>query len=294
MKRVFLIFLINFNLNTQAQEIKIIKGSKSIPTEINLMFQSIQYPSPTKESFQILINHAYTLETYSKLVTKEEYFFTAKSEIYKTLLKMGNYTKNVVGPEDLKKLREARKKSFDPFINWLIGSLITDLDSIFTSNGYSNYLLEKDNIKVQRPETKKVIKKLSILSKIYSLISIDNPDLSKNEINDAMLDALKNVEEALFLIASETRFEALPKIISESKDLRTFSIEDYKISSEGMAKKAKTVEEILDGAENLEQEAEIPNLPKPSNENWIEEDSSPLDLKKLPKPTDDSDWLQDI
>ena len=62
--------------------------------------------------------------------------------------------------------------------------------------------------------------------------------------------------------------------------------------------KSKSVEDIIDGPETLEEEALQPPsaavLPAPTKENWIEEQSSPIDLKKLPKPTDDADWLQDF
>jgi hypothetical protein len=61
--------------------------------------------------------------------------------------------------------------------------------------------------------------------------------------------------------------------------------------------KKRSVEEIIDAPSTLTDD-EIKNtseliLPKPSNEVWLEE-NTPFNLEKLPKPTNDAGWLQDI
>jgi hypothetical protein len=50
----------------------------------------------------------------------------------------------------------------------------------------------------------------------------------------------------------------------------------------------KSVEDILDG-DNFPSK-----MPIPIEDDWSDDKNSPIDLKKLPKPTNDADWLQDI
>jgi hypothetical protein len=303
--RYFLIFFL-FTYSLLAQEElngsnKYIGGSKEIPSELNLLLESFQREELEAESFQKLLKHAHAIDSLAKMVTKEELFFITKTEIYKTFLKNVSSTKVLIDGADAKLFLQASKKATDPFIKWLLQALATDADNVINSSFYKDFTAEKSVGLVKSENAKRIQRSLQLLSRFYVLINIEHPNMMKSDLFNSYDESLTNVEAALFLVASESHFEKLEPISKIDEPFKFFTLKNRPKKKDRPVPKntSKSVEDIIDDVpETLEEEAEtLPssiNLPKPSSEDWTKEDSSPIDIKKLPKPADDADWLQDF
>ena len=270
-----------------------IQGSKETPLELNLLIDSLGNSIALDKIQPIVMN----IDSYARLLSKEDIFLIGKVEIYKTLLKNNeNYSKATIDGNSTKTLKDAIKKTKDPFIKWFLQALLRDCESLLGTSNYKEYLLQKNNGRLERIELKKIDKKVQLLFHWVSKISPDSPDfqeLFKAELLPYMMDSLINIEESFFLMATTTIFEPLPIIIKSASELKFFSLKEIKIPKKKAALHEKTVDDILAPITEETKPIDAP-LPAPSKEDWLNEDNAPMNLKNLPKPSDDADWLQDF
>jgi hypothetical protein len=97
-------------------------------------------------------------------------------------------------------------------------------------------------------------------------------------------------------MASQTTFQPMPQIANAIDELKFFSLEKEKNKIVKVPKKEKSVDDILDSitSENSKKKTQQTVLPRPSTEDWLSDENAPANLKNLPKPSDDADWLQDF
>lgn len=295
-KYLLSLFILIFPLISFSQEdtdnAKRLQGSKELPLELNLLVQSLQDVGTNKEDLHRTIMN---LDSYARLLSKEDIFLIGKIEIYKSLLKSNELSfKAVIDGESTKVLRRSLEKAKDPFVKWFLQALLHDCESIISSPLYKEYVLQKNNGRLEKIEYKKIDKKIQLLYRWSSKLNPDSPDFEnalKTELAPALRESLKNIEESFYLMAVNSRPGKI-KIITDLKELKFFSLAEAK-KDKKPAKKEKSVDEILAPITEETPAAEA-TLPEPSKEDWLNDDNAPANLKNLPKPSDDADWLQDI
>lgn len=270
-----------------------LQGSKELPLELNLLIQSIQSASTADEQFNTTIMK---IDSYARLLSKEDIFLVGKIEIYKTLLKTNEVRpKATLDGDSIKNLKASLKLAKDPFIKWFIQALLHDTDSLMSTATYKEYLLQRNNGKLEKLELRKIDKKVQLLSRWISRLNPESSDFEsvlKAELLPVMDEALKNIEQSFFLLASNTGSGKIA-VVNNLKELKFFSVQRFKPAKAPVASKEKSVDDILAPLTN-ENPAGVPTLPEPSKEDWLNDDNAPANLKNLPKPADDADWLQDI
>jgi len=270
-----------------------IQGSKELPLELNILIESLQ----NSVSLEKIIPYVMNIDSYAKTLSKEDIFLIGKVEVYKTFLKSNEFsTKAVVDGSSIKILVSAIKKTRDPFVSWFLQALLRDSEALMRNPNYKEYVLQKRNGPLELIEHKKIDKKVQLLYRWISKINTDTPDfqeLFKIELLPTMMDALINIEQSFFLMSAITLFEPMPTLAKSPAELKFFSLKEVAPPKKKEITAAKTVEDILAPmTENPMQKGSI--LPAPSKEDWLQEDNAPLNLKNIPKPTDDADWLQDF
>ncbi len=270
---------------------KKIQGSKELPLELNLLIDSLQ-----KTNNESLLPIVLNIDSYARLLSKEDIFLVGKIEIYKTLLKTNDYfPKATVDGDSIKTLRDGIKKATDPFISWFLSALLRDCESLINTPSFKDYLLQKNNGRLEKLEFKKIDKKVQLLYRWISKVNPDSPDFQETlraELVPVMLESLKNIEESYFLMAINNT-GATPPAIKSVAELKFFSLKEVKPVAQKPAKKEKTVDDILAPITD-EGKNEETALPEPSREDWLNDDNAPTNLKNLPKPSNDADWLQDF
>lgn len=286
-----LLFCLTLFLNIAlAQEIKIIQPTKELPAEVSLIYQSYQNLNSNPNVFQKLLQISYQIDTYSPLLSKEDLYFIIKSEIYKTILRNGDSVKIIINPDDLNLIYENIKKCDDPFLKWIQLSLASDARNIFNGKNYREYVLQNANGRLDTVIAKKTFKKLQILSRLFSQFNVDSSQVIKQDLQILIEKILNNVIQSLYIMSIETKFDKLPNLIDDPNKLKFFKL-DTPINK-SMAKTSKQSEKSVEDI--LEDDTPPQKLPIPIEEDWSDDKNSPIDLKKLPKPTNDADWLQDI
>jgi len=284
--------LISFSQEEADKGVRI-QGSKELPLELNLLIQSLQESNLAQDE---LLNTVYKIDSYAKFLTKEDIFLVGKIEIYKTLLKSNApRTAFSLDGDTIKLLKDALKKAHDPFVKWFLQALLHDSDSILSSSLFKDYTFQKNNGKLEKLEYRKIDKKIQLLGRWISIIRPENPDFEntlKAELVPVMIEALKNIEQSYVLLAQNSAPGKI-SVATNIKDLKFFGQQARKPVKKAAAQKEKSVEDILAPIteENAPTEA---TLPEPSKEDWLIDDNAPANLKNLPKPSDDADWLQDI
>lgn len=304
MNKAFFIFLIlTFSQTLFSKENIVptaIHGSKELPLELNLMLETMQdiggdkQPSVLNDSTLNTIMH---IDSYARVLSKEDIFLVGKIEIYKTLLKSNtNSPKAVIDGNSIAILKSSLKVATDPFVIWFLKALLHDCESLLASPIFKDYLLQKNAGRLERLESRKMDKKVQLLYRWISKInpnSVDFQEILKVELNPVMLESLNNIEQSFFLIASSTNFQEMPPIITNTNELKFFSIKELKKKTAKIEKKEKSVDDILAPITD-EGRIQPTNLPEPSPEDWLNDENAPTNLKNLPKPSDDADWLQDF
>lgn len=272
-----------------------IVGSKELPLELNLMLENLQQESGLP--FPELVETILHIDSYARVLSKEDIFLLGKIEIYKTLLRSNSYSaKAVVDGNSTKTLKDAIKNSSDPFVIWFLQALLHDCEALLGTDVFKDYLLQKNAGRLERLESKKINKKVQLLYRWISKIKPESADFQQMliaELQPVIIEALKNIEQSFFIMASSTIFQPMPAIISSTSELKFFSLKKAKMQAVKVQKKEKSVDDIL---APITDEGKAPPivLPKPSSEDWLEDQNAPLNLKNLPKPSDDADWLQDF
>ena len=290
-----LIFLYSIKLFAQntpeAPPTTKIIGTKNIPLEFNLMLDNLYGQVSNEKLLPILLN----IDSYSRVLSKEDIFLIGKIEIYKSLLKNNStFAKANLDSQTLKLLRQGLQKAKDPFVTWFLKALIEDCQNILNNPAYKLRNLQSDFSPLDKLKIKKIDKKIQLLYRWTSLINPNSADFEailKSELLSAQLDALNSIEHSFYLLASSTNFENFSGLNKNPKEMKLFSLKEIKPANEA-AKKAKSVDDIL--APVLGEASDLQDLPQPSNENWLTDDDAPTNLKNLPKASEEIDVIDDI
>ena len=295
----FLIFLLIF-ANTpiafpeeskEPSHTKII-GSKELPAELNLLVESLANSIGQNKILPTIMN----IDSYARVLSKEDIFLIGKVEIYKTLLKNNfRYPKALIDGNSTKLLKDGIEKANDPFVKWFLLALLQDCSALLGSSNFKDYILQKNNGRLETIGLKKIDKKVQLIFRWVSKLSPDSPDfeeLLKVELLPVMMEALVNIEESFYLMALGTIHEPFPGLISSGNELKFFSLKESKIVKKPVVND-KTIDDILGPLIDGVKSTKSP-LPAPAKEEWQDEDNAPTNLKNLPKPSDDADWLQDF
>lgn len=285
-----------FNISFSYAANKVIVATRELPLELRVLIDSLQQKNP--EAFNNILPTIFKIDQYAKSMNKEDLFLITKVEIYKTLLK--NYEVPIKQPIDgsgLQLLREGYRKVNDPFSRWFLQALIKDTKDLLESPNYKEYILQKNNgLRSDKIEYRKLEKKSELIQRWVSKIrpqAEDFPASLTNELIIKMKEALNNIEERFALIHREASQEVLAEFPKDENALKFFKVEIAKSLPANIEapKEGKSVEEILSP---LTDSLNPANLPTPSQENWLEEENTPPELKNLPKPSNDADWLEDF
>ena len=283
-------FTINCIGSAYAQ--KIISGSKELPLEINLLLTSLQ--NKDAENFDKILPLIMNIDQYARTMSKEDIFLIGKIEVYKTLLK--NYSAPIKTPIDgttVGKLSSAIKGSKDNFVKWFLQALLKDSLDLINNLVYKEFLLQKDsNVKVEKLGYRKLQKKAELIQFWVSKINPQNQEAIITELAPKMLVALKNIQNSFYLMAKEVSMSPMPLALKNPDELKFFSIKapDPSKKETPLANEQKSVEDIL---APITETTPI-ELPKPTQENWVEEENAPPTLQNLPKPNNNADWLEDF
>lgn len=276
-------------------DVKIIKGSKNLPVEFNLLLQSLQTNDPS--STERIRLSLFNIDRFAGALTREDVFLLGKIEIYRTFLKLSGPTNNSpIDGGSLKTLRSSLSKTNDPFFKWILNSLIEDTRILLDSSLFKEYILQVNSNSPDNVKYRRIIKKNQLLQKWIQQLYPEAEDFSerlKKLLLPRMEEALKNIENSYYLLAYQSQLNSLPEPIKDEKELKFFVLEvltPAKQPVEPLPSKEKSVEQILSPVTGGSPD----DLPEPSNENWLEDENSPPELKNLPKPSNDADWLQDF
>lgn len=299
MIKTLLLFLIIFSPQLFSQEkttvaAQKIIGSKELPLELNLLIESLQRESSLSDK---TIDSLLHIDSYAGALNKEDIFLLGKIEIYKTLLKSNiSFQKATLDGNTVKTLRAAIKGSTDPFLIWFLKALLHDSESIMATPVFKEYLLQKNNGRLEQLSLRKIDKKVQLIYRWVSKINPDSADFEqilKTELMPVMLETVENIEQSFFLMTAGTSFGALPKIHLSTSEFKFFVLKNMPTAVAKPEKKEKTVDDILAPITDSDK-APAQSLPEPSKEDWLEDENAPTNLKNLPKPSDDADWLQDF
>lgn len=269
----------------------VVTGSKELPLEINLLIDSAQSKNP--DNYSKILPLVMNIDLYARSMSKEDIFLIGKIEVYKTLLK--NYATPIKTPIDgttLATLRAAINKSDDNFVKWFLQALLKDSLDLTGNPIYKEFLLQKNsNVKQEKVEYRKLEKKGELIQYWVAKINPENLDALTNELTPKMLEALKNIQNSFYLMAKEASLTPLASSLKDVSELKFFAIKDAApVKAAPVATGQKSVEDILapvTGTSPLD-------LPRPTEENWLEDENAPASLQNLPKPSNDAEWLQDF
>lgn len=284
--------MLAMNCMVPAYAEKIVTGSKELPLEINLLVDSLQTTNP--ENYKVILPLAMNIDLYARSMTKEDIFLIGKIEVYKTLLK--NYAAPIKTPIDgttVATLRMAINKTNDNFVKWFLQALLKDSLDLTSSPVYKEFLLQKNsNVKIEKIEYRKLEKKAELIQFWVSKINSESLDPLMNELNPKMFDALKNIQNSFYLMAKEASMGPLASSLKGESELKFFTTKErtpVKVKAP-VAAGQKSVEEILAPITEISPV----DLPRPTEENWLEDENTPASLQNLPKPSNDAEWLQDF
>ncbi len=287
-----ILLMLAMNCIGSAYAQKVVSGSKELPLEINLLLDSVQSSNP--ESFEKILPVVMNIDLYARSMSKEDIFLIGKIEVYKTLLK--NYAaanKTPIDGTTVTKLRTAINKSKDNFVKWFLQALLKDSLDLTSSPVYKEFLLQKNsNLKVEKVEYRKLEKKAELIQFWVTKINPENMDALTNELTPKMIEALKNIQNSFYLMAKEASMTPMAQSLTSENELKFFSVQNVAPvkTEKPVATGQKSVEDIL---APITDTAPL-DLPKPTQENWLEEENAPPALQNLPKPNNDADWLQDF
>ncbi len=284
------------NAQVNIPDVRTVHGSKDLPIELNLLLNSLQANKP--QTYEKVRLQAFNIERYARALKREDIFLIGKIEVYRILLKTnGSSTKVPIDGNGLKTFQLAEVQVSDPFFKWLLKSLIQDTQMLLDSTSFKEYILLQNASVTDLNKYRRVIKKSQLLQNWVQKITPEADDFKTSFANlmiPKMEEALKNVENSIFLLSNHSNLNPPTEPLIDEKELKLFSIK-INVSAEPKRKekvavKDKSVEDILGPLTTEETEV----LPAPSAENWLMEENSPPELENLPKPSNDADWLQDF
>lgn len=279
------IFLLLLNPRLALAE-KVLLGTNELPLELNLIVEYFQ--NQGQDNYKKILPLILEIDRLARSLKKEDAFIIGKIEIYKSLLKSdGKSTHSPINKVTQEKLKDAQKKTNDKFISWFLQALIKDSQDLLENPLYAEFLLQNTN-SVGKNNYSRLAKKANLLQTWISKINPDDesfPENLKNEFLKKILNALNNIKNNYSLMISQTQVPPPLLPLKDETELKFFTIRELpKVKTP--SHEEKSVEEIL---------APITDrLPAPSEENWLQEENTPPELKDLPKPANDADWLQDF
>lgn len=283
---ILLLLVINYTGSAHAQ--RIISGSKELPLEINLLLDSVQSIDPS--NFEKILPLIMNIDLYARSMSKEDIFLIGKIETYKTLLK--NYATPNKAPIDgttINNLRAAIKNSKEKFIIWFFQALLKDSLDLVSNSTYKEFLLQKN---AHKREYRKLEKKAELIQFWAAQINLENQDAITKELATKMIEVLTNIQNSFFLMANQTSMTPVVKSLKNENELKFFTIRSLSPVKEktSTATGQKNIKDI-----SVPASPALPlDLPKPTLENWLEEENAPDSLQNFPKPDNDADWLQDF
>ena len=294
LKILLTIFCISLANTKPVSANEIIVGTPEIPMELNLLINFVQYGRP--ELYDYHIKMISEIDSYARVLSKEDIFLIGKIEIYKALLK--NYSKPEKAPlngESIAVLDAGINRTYDNFIKWFLTALRKDVVDLINNPTYKEFLLQGGNNKTEKLEYRKVAKKAELLQYWISRINPKSQDFTgilSKVLYPNLDEALKNISNAYLLMARESSTQAIPAPVTDLKELKFFKLIPRKkpAAATKPIEESKSVEEILAPIT----ETKPVDLPKPTDENWLLEENNPPALQNLPKPSNDADWLQDF
>lgn len=245
---------------------KVFMPTDKLPREMIYLTESIQ-ELQAKDIAKTKDNDALfkKLEEKFQLISKQELYFIAKSEIYKTSLgyrpslKVKNkfYQKKII-TEIEAKLKVVKLNSFS---HWLVSSILKDINNLFENGQFPTYTLERNRGVITSGASKKLQKKFNFLLPWMQSFLDEDSRLFQYSLIPLMHKVLNKLLVKITYLTVHTNREA-------SKDPKS-PIAYFKEQTIQLDKTGKpiSVEDILD-----------PLLGKLKNKN-------------LPVPVDD--WLQD-
>ncbi len=272
---------------------KTIVATKEMPLELSLLLENYQLQSP--DNYEKTLPFVLNIDSYARSLSKEDIFMIGKIEIYKTLLK--NYDAPIKQPIDgntINILKRSLAKTGDKFTKWFILALMKDSQDLIGSPPYKEFLLQKNtNIKIEKVEYRRLEKKGELLQYWISKINPESAELSdsfKTDLALKMLEALKNIQSSFYFMAKESSMLPMSPSLKNESELKFFSVKDIVPMAAPDKIQPKSVEDILAPVTDPDSQS----LPKPSQENWLEDENAPPSLQNLPKPSNDANWLQDF
>lgn len=254
-----------------------------LPVEFSYLVESLQlYPLQDKEREDLSI----VIKALDKVFTqmsKEEVYFTLKSEIYKELLNKPRLTQQskLYDKKILKNFLEVIDTKIDnyhQFAKWIIFATYSDLKQVFDSPYFNTFIVEKKGIGLKNPNAAMIEKKLNLILPWYEDIVNQSPEEFHEMLKPTMISILNIILKKSGYLLEFSRFDKFKP--SEGDNLTYFEL---KMPVKKEAQKDPLLDMELPGEKPVEQaKAEwLPrNEPMEPNPNYVAPE-------KLPVPTDD-------
>jgi len=247
------------------------KPKAKLPLEFELILEAYQSNDLSKEESIELADLIKSFDFHFSKYNNSELSLLIKSSIYKSLLRVP-YNKNTfLDASNFKTLQENYKKLNTDFSKWITSSLFKDVDLLFSSSAYKDYLIQKSEGELKSPSAKLVSKKIQILNRLFSYFPVESNQLEL-KLKDTLIEIFKNIH--FILVLQSEKSEKVELVDSLSK-LQYFEYMPAMPVSTEKTKKSRSVEEILESDQATKQEQGPIGPP-------------------LPMPTNDADWLQDF
>ncbi len=275
MSKIILLFLLFFSLGISAKEnTLVLTSTKNLPVEFQLILQGLQSSPLPSEEFQTLKKLIDKIGSSTKKLPKEEIFFIVKSIFYKTLLLAPTSTQKVFFDNShLKSLAKLSQVTTNPFLKWFFKALQKDALLLSSSPVYRDYLVARNAGKIDKPELKRIDRKVQLLSWWILKITPETPDLLLKTIHPLMQFILNKIDISLSLLITVTP----PKV--ETPNSLTFFIQEEATTDKQITVSSPTVDDIIDSVDSKVPLGSNPEtLPLPSTEDWLQSDEPQSEL----------------
>lgn len=269
MSKIILLFLLIFSLKISAKEnTLVLTSTKNLPVEFQLILQGIQSTPLPNEEFHTLKKLTDKIEGSTKKLSKEEIFFVVKSIFYKSLLLAPTTTQKVFFDNShLQSLANLSQVTTNPFLKWFFKALQKDALLLTSTPFYRDYLVARNAGKIDKPELKRIDRKVQLLSWWILKITPETPDLLLKTIHPLMQMILNKIDISLSLLIAVTPLKV------EAPNSLTFFIQQEATTDKQIAVSPPTVDDIIDSVDSKVPLGSNPEtLPLPSTEDWLQSD----------------------
>ncbi|PIK14592.1 hypothetical protein [Halobacteriovorax sp. JY17] len=312
-----LLFFINIHATDfrDAYKGKIHLESTGTPAEYQILIDSINHYELSKSDKDEVLTDVILSDTFFSRIPKNELYILIKMETYKSVLsffKTSDYKTARVNQSEINELMKIERKykeDLSPFAHWILKAVIRDLNIIIKYKYYQTYLTQKSqNKSLKNLELLKLDKKITLLTPWIKTFTKSSPEEINLLTRPLHFDLLRKLAFLSKTIYQTSSFEKSPKLASLDK-LKLFKYSRELTTQESTLKK---IDDVIGNIELFpskeDNNTEITDLPKPSND-WIpKDDLAPLKVKKselFPKPDPNyqrpdslpepvNDWLLEI